>query len=237
MLKRNYFFEFAGMPQSGKTTIMETIANWLKGSGHTIEEYRGRSRSSRLRSAPIADLNVSLACDAVNFTISAIGLEKPEHKIYLLDKGLVDRCIFTDTLVHYGKVNSTDGNAVKGFLTQPRLLEKLDGVFIFVTLPQIALEREYGIRPPTPGREVMNENFLYIMYETIMKDYFEPQNLLLSNTHLRRSDQKHEENAGKFVRQNILNTVKNTQFMRTDQVNEQETVDRVRENILSIIQM
>ena len=78
----------------------------------------------------------------------------------------------------------------------------------------------------------------YIMYETIMKDYFEPQNLLLSNAHrLRRSGEKHEENAVKFVRQNILSVVKKTHFMRTDQVDEQETIDRVRANILNIIQM
>src|SRR5712691_11799463 len=143
-LQRDYFFEFAGMPQGGKTTVMKIVRDFLQGRGYPITDYRGGSRYSPLYTAPIQDLNLSLACNAVNFTISATGIKKEEYKIYLLDRGLIDRCIFTDTLVKQRKVSKTEAEKIKAFLTLPSLLEKLDGVFIFVTLPWIALEREYG---------------------------------------------------------------------------------------------
>jgi hypothetical protein len=207
MLQRDYYFEFAGMPQCGKTTVMEIIRDFLEGSGYPIAEYRGRSRYSPLYTAPIEDLNLSLACNAVNFTVSAIGIEKEEHKIYLLDKGLIDRCIFTDTLVKHRKVSEPEAEKIKDFLTVPRLLEKLDGIFIFVTLPWVALEREYGDKPPQPGREVMNESFLSDMYSTIMDDYCNPLNFYVKNTQIIRTDEVNEQETVEFVGSNILNTI------------------------------
>lgn len=208
-LARDYFFEFAGMPQSGKTTIMKAITDSLKRGRYPIEEYHGGTRYSPqyMYTAPIADLNLLLASNVVKFTITAISREKSEHKIYLLDKGLIDRCIFTDTLVRRGKVNIEDAEKIKTYLTLPRLLEKLDGVFVFVTPPAIALKREYGEMLPQPGREVMNADFLSDMYSIVLDDY---QEQLSSRIH-------------------------NVRVIRTDKENEQETVAHVLKNILSII--
>ena len=206
---RDYFFEFAGMPQSGKTTIMKAIVDILKRSRYPIEEYHGGTRyiPQNMLTAPIADLNLLLAANAVKFTITAISREKAEHKIYLLDKGLVDRCIFTDTLVRREKVHSEDAEKIKAYLTLPRLLEKLDGVFIFVTSPEIALKREYGEMPPQPGRDVMNAGFLSEMYSTIMNDY----------------------------QKRLPSLVKNARIIRTDQENERETVESVLKQLLSVM--
>jgi thymidylate kinase len=206
-LQRDYFFEFAGMPKAGKTTLMETVAHFLQRIGYSIEGYHGDSRYSSIKMSPIADLNISLACNVVNFTITAISLEKSEHKIYLLDKGLIDRCIFTDTLVRRGKVNIEDAEKLKAFLMLPRLLKKLDGVFILMTSPRIALKREYGEMLPQPGREVMNADFLSDMYSIVLDDY---QGQLSSR-------------------------INNVRVIRTDKENEQETVAHVLKNILSII--
>jgi hypothetical protein len=206
-LERDYFFEFAGMPQSGKTTIMKNIADILKRDSYPIEKYHGGSKDSPLYTAPIADLNLLLASNAVKFTITAISREKTEHNIYLLDKGLIDRCIFTDTLVRREKVDVEDAEKIRAILTLPRLLEKLDGVFVFVTLPEIALEREYGKMQPEPGRDVMNAGFLSDMYSIITDDY----------------------------RKRLPSLVKNARIIRTDKEDERETVEIVRNNILNVI--
>ncbi len=206
-LGRDYFFEFAGMPQSGKTTIMETMADLLESSNFLIKKYRGGSKNSPLYPAPIADLNLLLASNAVRFTITALGSETAEHRIYLLDKGLIDRCIFTDTLVRHGKVRSEDAEKIKAFLTLPRLLERLDGVFVFVTSPEIALKREYGEKPPDPGREVMNADFLASMYSTILDDYQEQLHYRVKNARIIRTDKGDEQKTINFVLNDIMGII------------------------------
>ena len=58
-LKRDYFFEFAGMPKAGKSTIVDIVAEYLKGEGIFIHIFYGGSEYSALFNAPIADLNLS----------------------------------------------------------------------------------------------------------------------------------------------------------------------------------
>src|SRR5216683_1014593 len=98
-LKRDYIFEFAGMPKSGKSTIAEIIAHFLKREGLRIHEYDGGSKYSPLCEADIGFLNLSLAYQTGGFVTSAVGGRTKNHKIYLLDKGLIDRLIFTEALL------------------------------------------------------------------------------------------------------------------------------------------
>src|SRR2546423_13713050 len=122
-LQRDYFFEFAGMPQSGNSSVEDIVAHYLKRQGFVIEQYRGGSRYSPLRFSSIADLNLSLACKTAEFIISALGREKVIHKIFLLDRGLIDRCMFADALLRQGKIDENTAFATKMFLTSSRLLQ------------------------------------------------------------------------------------------------------------------
>jgi hypothetical protein len=158
MLQRNYFFEFAGMPQSGKSTVVDIVAHFLKRSGYPLGEYRGGSRYSPLYNAPIGVLNLSLACKTADFVVSTLGAVP--HKIYLLDRGLIDRCIFTEALRHAGQIDVSVAQRITDFLTLPRLREALDGVFIFTTSPELALERENAIKLVETKGQVMNSSFL-----------------------------------------------------------------------------
>lgn len=162
-LHRNYFFEFAGMPQSGKSTIEQRVADILRENKFVVEEYRGGSRYSPLRSSSIASLNFLLACKASEFVITESEREHTAHRIFLLDRGLIDRCMFTDTLLRQQKIDATTANATKNFLTSSAVLQKIDGVFAFVTTPEMALSREKRERPGKPGGEVMNMSFLSSM--------------------------------------------------------------------------
>src|SRR5579872_2885396 len=143
MLYQHYFFEFAGMPQAGKTEIARIVAHYLRRKGYPVEVYNGGSEYSSLHDAPIADLNLSLTCEVVNYIVNKDRGEQAEHKIYLLDRGLIDRDIFTSALLWSDKIDEIQAKATSAYLTLPRLLKCLDGVYIFITSPAIALEREY----------------------------------------------------------------------------------------------
>src|SRR2546430_1578598 len=99
MLQRDYFFEFAGMPRAGKTTIVDIVAHYLKRNDYLIEEYSGGSKYNPLYNASIVDLNLSIACKTVDFVICSTRCEEIKQKIYLLDRGIIDRYIFTNALL------------------------------------------------------------------------------------------------------------------------------------------
>jgi hypothetical protein len=169
-LQRSYIFEFAGMPRSGKTLAKEILAHYLKRMDYPLVEYNGGSRYSRLQiyRMSIGELNERLAQDIESFVRSIVEKQDSDHNIYLLDRGLIDRCIFTDALVQDKKVSPEQAERLYKSLTMPELLEKLDGVFIFVTSPETALYREYADKLVERENvrsqgDVMNELFLHEM--------------------------------------------------------------------------
>jgi hypothetical protein len=169
-LQEDYFFEFAGMPQGGKTTIANIVAHYLERKGFIIEEFSGGSRYSPLRFSSIADLNVWLACKAAEFVVGALGREKSSHKIFLLDRGLIDRCMFTDALLRQDKIDELTAHATKLFLTSPRFLQNIDGVFVFVTTPELAMIRENENKLVETEGRVMNKAFLKDMRSAVEDD-------------------------------------------------------------------
>lgn len=216
-LDRDYFFEFAGMPQSGKSTVEDIVAHYLKREGFFIGEYRGGSKGSPLYNAPIAALNLLLACEAAKFIVSTAEREKETHKIFLLDRGLIDRCLFTRTLVERGRVHTTSAGIIENFLTLPELIDKIDGVFVFMTSPELALTRENeGKLPQEEGEKeqggVMNEAFLRDMQSAVgvettrLTPFIRNQNVILFDTHTEEYNGKGEVVAEMIVK-NILKTI------------------------------
>ena len=166
-LERSYIFEFAGMPQSGKTSVEGILAHYLKRMEYPVVEFNGGSKHSGLStiySMPIGELNEYLANNIEKFVHSIEKKQNP-YNIYLLDRGLIDRYIFTDALARVNKVSPNQAEKLYESLTAPELLEKLDGVFVFTTSPQTALDREYADKlvkrkDVRSQGDVMNERFL-----------------------------------------------------------------------------
>lgn len=175
-LERNYIFEFAGMPQSGKTTVKEILVHYLKRMEYPVVAYNGGSRHSRLpiNRMSIGELNEKLAYQIEDFVRTEMEIQNSAANIYIFDRGLIDRCIFTDALVRANKVSPKLAENLYTILTAPELLEKLDGVFIFTTSPQTALDREYADKlvkhkDVRSQGDVMNERFLNEMYSAAIE--------------------------------------------------------------------
>src|SRR5579863_6938961 len=169
-LDRNYIFEFAGMPQGGKTSVKDTLAHYLKRMEYPVVEFNGGSRYSRLpiHRMPIGELNQKLAQHIEKYVRDIAERPGTDASIYLLDRGLIDRCIFTKALARENKVSPEQADKLYEDLTSPVLLDKLDGVFIFTTSPETALEREYAgklveRKNVRSQGDVMNEHFLLEM--------------------------------------------------------------------------
>lgn len=206
-LERDYFFEFAGMPQSGKSTVEDVVAHYLKGLGFTIEEYRGGSRYSPLRFLSIADLNVLLACKATEFVVSVSGREKEAvKKIFLMDRGLIDRYMFTETLLRQGKMDKDSAHATQKFLTSPHLVRNIDGVFVFVTTPELALRRENKNKLVVTEGGVMNSVFLTGMRNAV-EDSMEQIKGLMLDKPFQLIDTGEEDGKAKEIAGDIAKTI------------------------------
>jgi hypothetical protein len=169
------------MPQSGKSIVIENVAFYFRNKGIPVGEYSGGSRYDALHDAPIEDLNLELANNALKF-INLKRHDKEDHKIYLLDRSLIDRCIFTNTLFQQHTIDEDEAKHITKLLTIPRLLQTLDGVFIFITSPELALDREdkskveISAKGLQTSRGVMNYPFLSDMQLTSTAMYNELMN-------------------------------------------------------------
>ena len=170
-LERNYIFEFAGMPQSGKTVVKGILAHYLKRMEYPVVEFNGGSRHSRfpIHRMPIGELNQKLAQNIEEFVRDIRESPGPDSNIYLLDRGLIDRCIFTKSLALDKKVSQEQEERLYESLTSSELLDRLNGVFIFITSPETSLKREYEgklveHKDVRSQGEVMNEQFLNEMH-------------------------------------------------------------------------
>jgi hypothetical protein len=148
------------MPKSGKTTICDIVVHFLKRAGLKVTEYHGGGKYAPIDKASLGALNLYLAIKAVDFIVTNVEREKTQCRIFIMDRGIFDRRLFTRALEEMNTIDSAEASTLLRFLELPRLMGHIDGVFLFLTRPDLSLAREYSNKLiETPGR-VMNETFL-----------------------------------------------------------------------------
>src|SRR6185436_13046244 len=106
VLTTDHFVEFAGMPKSGKTTVLDIVSHHLRRSGILLNEFHGGGRYAPIDKSSLPALNMYLGGEAVAFILTRAHREKAVNRLFLLDRGIVDRCIFTRALAALGKLDS-----------------------------------------------------------------------------------------------------------------------------------
>jgi hypothetical protein len=140
--------------------LCNVVVHFLKRSGFKVAEYHGGGRYEPIDKSSLAALNLHLALKAVEFVLLNVEREKVANRIFVMDRGLFDRQIFTEVLRDLGKIDQTEATVLLGLLRLPRLADHIDGLFLFVTQPDSSIAREYQDKlVKSPGR-VMNTTFL-----------------------------------------------------------------------------
>jgi thymidylate kinase len=159
-IRRDYIFEFAGMPKSGKTTVLDIVAHYLKREGLRLGEYHGGGRYAPIDKTSIASLNMLLAAKAAEYILTTSERERDGNRVFLLDRGVFDRYIFTRMLEDEGRIDAAESRAIRSFLLAPRLTRPTDAVFAFTTSPALSLRREYANKLVEREGRVMNNDRL-----------------------------------------------------------------------------
>lgn len=80
--------------------------------------------------------------------------------VHLLDRGLVDRIIFTNALKEMSRVTAGHADAINAFFGIPEMYQQIDLCFVFVTTPALSLQREERNKLSRKSGRVMNNSFL-----------------------------------------------------------------------------
>ncbi len=169
-LDRNYFFEFSGMPKSGKTTTIESIRHFYKRLGFKVKNFSGHDRRIDIDKSYPRELNIVLASRAVEYIV-AHSVRNQEPTIYFMDRGIFDRSVFIDMELRHGNISCDEANTLTKYLLMEKNCKLIDGVFVFSVSAEISLKREYDkTLLKIPGR-VMNESYLTEFQNVLTKRY------------------------------------------------------------------
>lgn len=156
----NVFFEFSGMPKSGKSTNIDVLRTYFQRRGYDVRVFHDAAADSEIDKDQIGALNIQIASELVRFIVTAEYSKNPRRSIVFLDRGIFDRCVFTQVLRDQGRIGEREATAVKSFILQERLLSLVSKVFLFVADEKDCLDRENrNALSPSDGR-IMNANFL-----------------------------------------------------------------------------
>lgn len=159
-LPRNFIFEFAGMPKSGKTTTMDSVAHHFRRNGIQVTEYHGGGRHVEIDKDHAQDLNMALTAKAIQFALTSPHQYKYDPRIIIMDRGLFDKYIFTLMYLKRGKIQQDEAAAIQAMISLPRLAGSIDQIFAFVTSPALSLEREHRNTLDLTHGRVMNKPVL-----------------------------------------------------------------------------
>lgn len=207
-LRRDFFFEFAGMPKSGKTTTMDTVVHYLKRQGLKVTEYHGGGRYAPIDKSANESLNLYLAGMAVNFILQNSEREKTVNRLFIMDRGLFDRWVFTRALNMMNKIDNDEYHSIVSYLTISRVIDKIDGVFLFVTNPHVSIDRENKNKlTQKPGR-VMNSDVLQKIRDASIENHQSSQGMV-NNVFLIDTELENNKilETSQFVINKILETI------------------------------
>lgn len=154
-LPREVVIEFAGMPKSGKTTVLDIVSHRIRRAGWAVADFHGGGRYAPVGKKDLASLNLYLAGSALQY-VAAIGADERPPRFHLLDRGLNDRVIFSRALQSLGLLGDAHVAAVEQLAGLPDVQSKVDLCFVFITTSELSLQREHVNRLTVADGRIMN---------------------------------------------------------------------------------
>lgn len=151
--------EFCGMPKSGKTTILNIVAQYMRRNGFVLNEFHGGGRYAPIGKSDLPALNLYLAAEATRFLLP-VGREGRVPCVHLLDRGLLDRLIFTRALGSLNLLSVQHVTAVEGMLAEVAQLVDVQAGMVFTADVASSLRRENSHTLVGGQGRVMNDSLL-----------------------------------------------------------------------------
>lgn len=178
-LSRSYFFEFSGMPKSGKTTTIESVRHFYKRLGFKVREYSGHDRRIDIDKSNPRELNIILASRAVEYIV-AHSVKDHEPTIHFMDRGIFDRCVFTAMELRHNNISFDEAETLTKYLLMEENCKLVDGLFVFSVPTEISMKREYDKTLLKLSGRVMNDFYL-TEFQNVLKEIYENKSKKFKN--------------------------------------------------------
>lgn len=156
--KKPLIVEFSGMPKAGKTTIVNSLALFLRRNGISTVVVAERASMSPIKNKHHADFNLWTGCTSLANMIRF--RRSNDEMVIILDRGIFDSLVWFNSLNMRGKLSDGDLEALENFFLMNRWTKDVDLVICMKTNVSKALEREFkDVLTNKPG-SIMNEEFL-----------------------------------------------------------------------------
>jgi hypothetical protein len=135
--------EFAGAPDSGKTTAVASIERLARENGYYVRHFHGGGRYVPLQVKSTPRFNLAVASRNVYEALTAVSTTGPS--VRLLDRGPIDSLLFSRALAACGRLPAEELSVVEQLITSPQVLAQLDLVVLLSADPAVLSGRERAL--------------------------------------------------------------------------------------------
>lgn len=156
--KRPLIVEFSGLPKSGKTTVVNSLALFLRRNQIPTVIITERATVCPIKNKEHPDFNIWTGCTSL---INMLNYkQRDDNYVIIIDRGIFDTLIWLNLLNQSGKLNDNDLKIFEDFFLLDRWRSKIDLVISMKTSIEKALEREFKDLLTDIEGSIMNKPFL-----------------------------------------------------------------------------
>jgi len=150
--------EFSGLPKAGKTTVVNSLALFLRRNKIPTVIVTERATVCPIKKKEHPDFNIWTGCTSL---INMLNYkQRDDYFVIIIDRGIFDTLIWLNLLNKRGKLNENDLKVFSDFFLLDRWKLKIDLVICMKATVEKALEREFkDLLTDIPGT-IMSEGFL-----------------------------------------------------------------------------
>ncbi len=174
--KRPLIVEFAGLPKSGKTTVVNSLALFLRRNDIPCIVVKERASVCPINNKQHPDFNLWTSLTTLTNILNYKHSDK--YFVIIVDRGIFDALVWLNLLNKIDKLNDSDLEQIEKFFLMKRWMKMIDLVISMKADVKIALDREFKDLLTDKGGRIMNHDFLTKLLEELenstdkYKNYF-----------------------------------------------------------------
>lgn len=224
--KHPIVIEFSGSPKAGKTSCINSLELFLKRNGFSVRIVQERASVCPVTNKQSPMFNIWTACTSLASLIGTLENKNNQVDVLILDRGIFDALCWFDWLVSSGKMEEEQREIAGEFLLMEDIVKRIDIVFSFCAEPKVSIEREYATLLTDKPGTIMNEKVLNEYLQSVDR-VIESKKGYFHSVFKIDTTNKNQDEVGKEVTENTLNTLKNLLMERVGYFNKSDEFNKL----------
>ena len=152
--------ELAGTPKSGKGVLIEILDQYFRRNSLSAKVLAEGARTCPFDKRDHVEFTCWGANRIVNNLLEALLVSGPTYDVVVLDRGIFDVLAFIHLLRLQGEIAEDEESVLSQYLLFERWRISIDVVFLLITAPEEALQREFKHKLVQEYGRIMNPETL-----------------------------------------------------------------------------